>query len=51
MLSIIGVENEDVWFPDGIALVFLDLVTLISSPDGLIEGFRNIGKVTVRHNL
>ena len=40
MLSINGVEHENVWVRDGIALLFLKLVILISLPDGLNEGFR-----------
>jgi hypothetical protein len=37
MLSINGVEHEYVWVRDGIVLLFLKLVILISSPDGFNE--------------
>lgn len=39
MLSVSGVEH-DMWVRDDIALLFLKLVLLISSPDCLNEGFR-----------
>lgn len=40
MLSIKGVEHEYMWVRDGIALLFLKLVILISLPEGLNEVFR-----------